>query len=167
MKKSRAAAPSSRAASLIERLRRENRELREWRRRLSLLLEYGKKISVKKELDSLLHLLVEESKRVLRADRSTVFLLDKQANELWARVASGDALIRVPANKGIVGEAVSTGNVIIIPDAYADRRFNPQQDRSPGYRTRTLLTAVAACSAKMRRISASSASKFPRVLFNT
>jgi HD-GYP domain-containing protein (c-di-GMP phosphodiesterase class II) len=131
----------ARARQPLEKLKQENRELREWRRRLSLLLEYGKKISARKELDSLLRLLVEESKKVLQADRSTVFLLDRKKNELWSRVASGDAVIRVPANKGIVGEAVSRGHVINIKDAYADPRFNQDIDRKTGYRTRTLITA--------------------------
>lgn len=133
--------PRKAATDALERLRRENHDLREWRRRLSLLLEYAKKISVKKELDPLLNLLIEESKRVLLADRCTVFLLDKKRNELWSRVASGRTAIRVPAPKGIVWEAVSKRKVINIPDAYADPRFNKEIDKSTGYRTHNILTA--------------------------
>jgi HD-GYP domain-containing protein (c-di-GMP phosphodiesterase class II) len=133
--------PAARRPTELEKLRRENRELREWRRKLSLLLEYAKKISVKKELDSLLRLLVEEAKGVLQADRCTVFLLDRKRRELWSRVASGEQVIRVPAGKGIVGQAVQQGKVVNIPDAYADPRFNPEVDRKTGYRTRNLLTA--------------------------
>jgi HD-GYP domain-containing protein (c-di-GMP phosphodiesterase class II) len=125
----------------LERLRRENKDLREWRRRLSILLAYAKKISVKKELDPLLNLLIEESKRVLQADRCTVFLLDKKRNELWSRVASGKAEIRVPAPRGIVWEAVTKARVINIPDAYADPRFNKDIDKATGYRTHNIITA--------------------------
>jgi HD-GYP domain-containing protein (c-di-GMP phosphodiesterase class II) len=128
-------------SSALERLRRENRELKEWRRRLSLLLDYTKKISAKKELGSLLRLLVDVARNVTRADRCTIFLLDKKKNELWSRMASGDSPIRVPANRGIVGEAVTTGRVVNIPDAYSDPRFNRDVDRLTGYHTRNLLTA--------------------------
>jgi response regulator RpfG family c-di-GMP phosphodiesterase len=129
------------ALSLVMRLRHENRELKEWRRRLFSLLDYGRKISVKQELDPLLRLLVDQTKKVLQADRCTVFLLDKKTNELWSRVATGNALIRVPANKGIVGETARTGKTINIPDAYADDRFNREIDKQTGYRTRSILTA--------------------------
>ena len=129
-----AAAP--RKASEVEKLRRENRELREWKRRLSLLLDYGKKLSARKELDGLLHLLVDVARNVLQADRCTVFLLDKQGGELWSRIASGAPEIRVPSHKGIVGETVTHDRVVNIHDAYKDPRFNPEVDRatstSPG-----------------------------------
>jgi len=124
-----------------QRVFRDNRELKEWKRRLSLLLDYGKKLSARKELDGLLHLLVDVACNVLRADRCTVFLLDKKAGELWSRVASGAPAIRVPSHKGIVGETVTHGRVINIHDAYKDPRFNPEVDKATGYRTRNLLTA--------------------------
>ncbi len=123
------------------KMQQEILELREWRRRLSLLLNYAKKISAKKELDSLLKLLVEVARSVLRADRCTVFLLDKNNNELWSRMASGEQIIRVPANTGIVGETVSRGRIINIANAYRDPRFNPDVDKRTGYHTRNLLTA--------------------------
>jgi HD-GYP domain-containing protein (c-di-GMP phosphodiesterase class II) len=132
---------SSRTTSAHRKVLQENKELKEWRRRLWLLLEYGKKISVQKDLDSLLGLLVEEAKKVMQADRCSVFLLDKERNELWSRVADGGHKIRVPSPKGIVWEAVRNDCVINIPDAYKDARFNPAVDKSTGYKTRNILTA--------------------------
>ncbi|HOW28865.1 MAG TPA: GAF domain-containing protein [Elusimicrobiota bacterium] len=137
-KTSRVQPPSLRK---IESLRRENKVLKEWQRRLSILLGYAKKISAETELDRLLQLLMDEAKRVLQADRCTVFLLDKKRNELWSRMASGNEVIRVPAYKGIVGETVTSGRTIHIPDAYGDSRFNKEIDRITGYHTRNLLTA--------------------------
>lgn len=128
-------------SSVLDKLRRDIHELREWRRRLSLLLEYAKKMSLKKELDPLLALLGEEAKKVMGADRCSVFLLDSAKNELWSRFASGERMIRVPGPKGIVWEAVRRNRVINIPEAYKDPRFNPEVDKRTGYRTRNLLTA--------------------------
>ena len=143
MKKARKTAKVAKSTSSarISKLVRENVELKEWKRRLSLLLDYGKKMSARKELDGLLHLLVDVAQNVLRADRCTVFLLDKKAGELWSRIASGAPAIRVPSHKGIVGETVTHGRVINIHDAYKDSRFNPEIDKATGYQTRNLLSA--------------------------
>ncbi|HFE54013.1 MAG TPA: HD domain-containing protein, partial [Bacteroidetes bacterium] len=42
---------------------------------------------------------------------------------------------------GIAGHVLCTGEVLNIPDAYSDPRFNPAIDRETGYRTRSILTA--------------------------
>jgi len=43
--------------------------------------------------------------------------------------------IVLPVGKGIAGAVAATGQVIDIPDAYADSRFDPQFDPILGYRT--------------------------------
>jgi len=78
---------------------------------------------------------------VLDADRSTLFLLDGEKQELWSKVAQGAALneIRFPIGAGIAGFVARTGETVNIPDAYADPRFNTEVDRRTGYRTHTTL----------------------------
>lgn len=115
------------------------RDLREWKRRLTLLLEFGKRGTAETNLDRLLELLVQEAKMLLGADRATVFLLDKKQHQLWSRVASQADAIRVPLDKGIAGTVVATGKALNISDAYRDARFNPEVDRQTGYRTRSVL----------------------------
>ena len=51
------------------------------------------------------------------------------------------SLIRVPANRGIVGVAFASGQVVHVPDAYADERFNREVDRATGFTTRDVLAA--------------------------
>src|SRR3990170_1489368 len=67
----------------------------------------------------------------LGADRGTVYLVDDLKGELWSKVAGGDGMkeIRLPIGKGIAGHVAKTGEVINIPDAYADSRFNPDVDK--------------------------------------
>ena len=80
---------------------------------------------------------------MLRADRATLFLVDRRTSEIWSKVAQGAGMveIRVPIGRGIAGTVAATGETINIPDAYADPRFNPEVDRRTGYRTRTILCA--------------------------
>ena len=48
--------------------------------------------------------------------------------------------IRVPLGSGIAGTVAATGQMINLPDPYADPRFNAEIDRQTGFKTRNLLT---------------------------
>jgi len=87
--------------------------------RLKVLLEVGQAISSLMELDDLLLLIARETARVLGADRCTLFLLDEKRGELWSKVAMGEERIRLPKDKGIAGLVVTTGEALIIDDAYS------------------------------------------------
>ena len=69
-------------------------------------------------------------------------LWDKDTDELWSKVALGldsSQEIRFPADKGLAGYVVKTGETVNIVDAYNDPRFNPEVDTKTGYRTKTIL----------------------------
>ncbi len=120
----------------LEQLESENRRLR-------VLLDVANSLQAELELDKLLFKIMEEVADILDADRCTVFLYDKEQNELWSIVAMGlqkGEEIRFPADKGIAGHVAQTGDVLNIPDAYKDPRFNPEIDKKTGYRTRSILT---------------------------
>ena len=105
------------------------------------LVKIGRSITAQTDINILLKVIAEETKTALRADRCTVFLLDKKTNELWSKVALGieSEEIRFPADKGLAGYTVRTGKSINITDAYNDKRFNPDVDKSTGYKTKTIL----------------------------
>jgi len=84
--------------------------------------------------------MMDEVKRALNADRCTIFLLDKKKNELWSKVAHGEREIRFPGHLGIAGYVATTGEILNIPDAYADQRFNREIDKKTGYHTKNMLT---------------------------
>ena len=109
--------------------------------RLSRLLEVGKAINAEMDLDALLALIVERATRLLQADRSSLFLVDREKKELWTKVAQGLATteLRVPLGTGIAGTVAVSGETVNIADAYSDTRFNPEVDRKTGYRTQTIL----------------------------
>ncbi|OGR51666.1 MAG: hypothetical protein A2049_10205 [Elusimicrobia bacterium GWA2_62_23] len=109
--------------------------------RLRLLVNFGGVVSKETNLNKLLELIAEQVKTILNCDRCSVFILDRQTNELWSKVALGmqHTEIRVPFGKGIVGHVASSGQIINIKDAYQDQRFNHDLDRLTGYRTRSVL----------------------------
>ncbi len=105
------------------------------------LVKIGRSISAVTDIDILLKVIAEETKIAIQADRCTVFMYDKEKNELWSKVALGldSQEIRFPADKGLAGYVVKTGEPLNIPDAYSDPRFNPDIDKETGYRTKTIL----------------------------
>ena len=79
------------------------------------------------------------AKSLLEVDRSTLFLVDRQAGMLWSKVADGAPPIRVPWSKGLAGACYQNQGMINIRDAYQDARFNQEIDRKTGYRTKSVL----------------------------
>ncbi|WP_426754792.1 GAF and HD-GYP domain-containing protein [Myxococcus sp. Y35] len=108
--------------------------------KLTSILDVAKAMSAERDLDLLLPLILFEASKVVEADRCSLFILDRERNELWSKVAQGSKNeIRLPVGNGIAGQVAQTGAVINIPDAYADARFNRSFDISSGYQTKTIL----------------------------
>ena len=107
---------------------------------LRRVLEVTRKLAAPFDLDTMLTEVVDVSRNILDADRGTVFLYDELTDELVVRVATELGTIRIPANKGIVGESAQTHKLINVPDCYADDRFNRDIDKQTGYRSRCMLT---------------------------
>lgn len=83
---------------------------------------------------------------LLRADRTSIFLLDHQTEVLGTIIADdgegGCLLIDIPANRGIASIAAKSLEIINIPfDVYDDPRSEQSKktDQRTGYRTYTML----------------------------
>lgn len=105
------------------------------------LVKIGRSITALTDINVLLKVIAEETKNAINADRCTVFILDKDKNELWSKVALGmeSQEIRFPADKGLAGYVVQTGESVNIEDAYNDPRFNKDVDLKSGYTTKSIL----------------------------
>lgn len=96
-------------------------------------------------LDDLLGLILSKLLTTINAERGTLYLVDEEQGELWSRVLLDDvgplSEIRVKIGEGISGYVAATGEVLNIPDVYADSRFKREFDQVTGFRTRSMLTA--------------------------
>ncbi len=108
---------------------------------LLALLEVGKSIAVETNIDTLLETIAKQIQNALGADRCTVFLLDKEKNELWSKVALGleKEEIRFSIDKGLAGHVLKTGEVVNIKNAYESLYFNKEIDLKTGYKTKNIL----------------------------
>lgn len=107
------------------------------------ILQLAKKLSSDINLDSLLEKIVDFTCDVLEAERATVFLIDKEKNELWSRVGVGidKKEIRFSLFEGIAGEVARTGVTALINDPYNHPHFNKKIDQETGFITRNILCA--------------------------
>lgn len=126
-------------ARLLERAKREEAQRMQVTDRVRVLLDVAKSLASELDTNSLIDKIMLNARGILNADRCTLFMLDTETEELWTKVADGDVTIRIPMNVGIAGEVATTGNVLNIPDAYQDSRFNPKIDKDTGYRTKSIL----------------------------
>ena len=109
-------------------------------RNLNLLVESARSIMAEISLDALLDLIIQNVKNVMNADRATLFLVDKETNELRSRIALGSKEeIRIPFGTGIAGFVAQSKQTVNIRDAYSDPRFNSENDQRSGYRTKSIL----------------------------
>jgi adenylate cyclase len=94
------------------------------------------------DLEQTITTVMDEARKLMDADRSTLFLLDTKTNELWSKIKQDDGStmdIRFPADKGIAGTVAQTGETLNIQNAYEDERFNQEVDQQTGYQTKTIL----------------------------
>lgn len=106
-------------------------------------LEAMSRVSGEIHLSTLLEKIIATITQSLDAERSTLFINDPKTSELYTEASIGleKKQIRFPNHLGIAGAVFTTGQIIKIPHAYADLRFNPAFDKSTGFFTRSILTA--------------------------
>src|SRR5215813_10213043 len=115
--------------------------LRREQKKVALVQEVSKALSTVGDLDTLLRLIMEKVTELMEADRSTLYLVTEDGGQLWSKVVQGGEVveIRLTVGEGIAGWVAQTREIVNIPDAYADQRFQPSVDLKSGYRTRTIL----------------------------
>jgi phosphoserine phosphatase len=104
------------------------------------ILEVARRLGISTELDELLDLIVNETTSVLNCERASLFLYDPDRHEFYTKIAHGLEMLRIPADRGIIGASASQRKIINVGDAYNDPRFNPEVDRKSGYHTSNILS---------------------------
>jgi sigma-B regulation protein RsbU (phosphoserine phosphatase) len=109
---------------------------------LSLLFEATRLLNSTLDLAELLELILKIARTEVKADRGTVFLVDRRRNELWSIAASGldHQELRIPFGKGVAGRVATTGEVVNTSDAYSLDFFDASFDQRLNYKTDSLLS---------------------------
>src|SRR5947208_6989193 len=117
--------------------------------RVRLLYDLGCAFAARLELDELIPLVAGKCREVVDAEGAAVLLLDAGRSELAfpyvaeedPEVAGALADLRLPADQGIAGAVLRSGEPARIDDASVDPRFYADIDRHTGLSTRSILCA--------------------------
>ena len=104
--------------------------------------------------EELLRSITAAAKNLFRAAACSVALLDETQSELVFYVASGAGAenvegMRIPANQGIAGWVVNSGQPIAIEDVRQDPRFAANTAKSTGYVPKSILAMPLETSREM------------------
>jgi len=129
-------------ATIVSELERTVEISKQHINKLNTLIDAAKQVNSTLDLDKLLDIILETAIKSISADRGTLYLLDELKGEIWSKALRGSEVIeiRLPIGKGLAGYVAKTGEIVNIPDAYNDPRFNPEVDKKTGYRTNNMLT---------------------------
>jgi response regulator RpfG family c-di-GMP phosphodiesterase len=106
---------------------------------LTFMLDSITRIASLHDTHALLLELSTMCRDIVFADRCSIWILDTRTDTLWTKVADGVQPIKVGANVGLVGTAVSKNETLIINDVQNDSRFNNEIDKTTGYMTKTMM----------------------------
>ncbi len=105
------------------------------------LVNLSRLLTSETNVDKLLEIIMDKTTELLEADRSSLFIIDEEKNELWSKIAQGAEIseIRLPMGTGIAGHVALHGETLNIKDAYQDNRFYRNVDAQTGYKTKNIL----------------------------
>lgn len=131
----------SQGNDIHEKVRQLKEKLERLQIEMNSIHQIGKALSSELRTKRLLPLIMNEVTRLMNAERSTFYIVDKERGEVWSQIAQQAEImeIRLKLGVGFAGYVAQTGEIINIKDAYKDSRFNPEVDKKTGYRTRSIL----------------------------
>ncbi|MEG4046915.1 MULTISPECIES: GAF domain-containing protein [unclassified Microcoleus] len=96
------------------------------------------------DLEDTLKRVMDQAKELMQADRSTLWLIDEDRNQLWTKMLIGGKLqdVHIPRTAGFAGIVAQSGQPLLIPfDVYDDPRAetSKETDKKTGYRTCSML----------------------------
>ncbi len=131
---------SGRGTVALDR-RKEDRVRREMLRRYKAACQVGRVVTAETDRDSLFEVIIHQTNEVMDSIRSTVFLHDEKADQLWSLVGVGlkKREIRIPSDYGVAGWVFQHRTPVTVNDAYNDPRFYSEVDKKSGFRTRNIM----------------------------
>ena len=117
--------------------------------RFALIYELANAFAQRLDLDELIPFALQRCRELVGAEGVSILLLDADSNELYfPYVAEGDpeaarrlAKVRIPADHGVAGAVLQSGQAELIADARHDERFYSAVDSKTGTTTGSLLAA--------------------------
>lgn len=108
---------------------------------LQMIIKAAELVNSNIRVDEVLKNIIDVATDLTGADRGTIYLVDKEKNELWSLITLGDEMreIRLKIGEGLAGFVAKSGETVNIKDVQKDARFRSDTDRASGYTTRNMI----------------------------
>lgn len=108
---------------------------------LNMMIKAAELVNSNIRVDEVLKNIVSVATNLTNADRGTLYLIDKEKNELWSIITLGDEMreIRLVMGEGLAGYAAKSGETINIRDVQKDPHFKSDFDKASGYITKNMI----------------------------
>jgi sigma-B regulation protein RsbU (phosphoserine phosphatase) len=103
------------------------------------IFQHAARIGRSTSVAELIRLNADFARELTGADRCSIWLLDRERQELWTMLADGVAPIRITFGQGLVSACVRDEQVLLANDPGSDPRFLQKIDEKSGYTTRQVL----------------------------
>ena len=124
-------------------LEKENKQLRLIRislsDRLRVLMTVAMDLTSELDFNSLFPIIIEKTTDAMSAERTSLYMIDWEKNEIWTKVAQNVEPIRLPLGVGISGRVAESGKTINVADAWELDYFNRDFDLKNDFRTKSVL----------------------------
>ncbi len=109
-------------------------------KKFNQIAEFGQKLMSLENMDKALELISQEAKKLLNAERCSIFIVDKEDMILWTKLSDGIGRIVIALDSGIVGDTYQTQKPQVVNSPYDDKRFLQNIDKKSGYKTKNIIT---------------------------
>jgi response regulator RpfG family c-di-GMP phosphodiesterase/ribonuclease BN (tRNA processing enzyme) len=120
---------------------------------LEMIFNYFIELSSTQDHKKLITILAAMARNLTLSDRCTIWIVDDTKENIISEIAEEVGMLKIPYGVGIVGSAIENNEIIIIDDAYSDKRFHSQIDKETGYKTKNMLV-VPMCNSNGEAIGA-------------
>jgi sigma-B regulation protein RsbU (phosphoserine phosphatase) len=130
--------------NLVQNLENYSNRMQKMLDEMVTLHEITHALESSNNIDSLLEYIMQKSMNLMNSEASSLMLVVEDTNELEFKIVLGPKAtevkpFRLPIGKGISGWVAQSGEAVLIPDCYADSRFDPSFDKRSGFHTRSML----------------------------
>jgi GAF domain-containing protein len=101
---------------------------------------FGQKLMANTDMNEVLHLIADEAKKLVDAQRCSLFIVDKENELLWTKHSDGLERIVIGLDSGVVGDTYKKEQAQIVNNPYEDERFLPHIDKKSGFVTHNIIT---------------------------
>jgi phosphoserine phosphatase RsbU/P len=109
------------------------------------IFEHAARISRESKIEELARLNADFARDLIGADRCSLWLVDREKNQLWTKVAHGVDPLFIQMDKGLVGACIRDNQVLIVNDATNDNRLLRNLSSAGGYQVLQALCVPLVC----------------------